>query len=315
MKKGRKDMIIKPRDEPVDLKLLKYLDLRMNVPEKEKKNYLNLQKGFQGELQFDVWLKKVSGDKLILNDLLLETNNTTFQIDTLLVSQDTVYLFEVKNYQGDFYTEADRWYAISGNEIKNPLLQLHRSESLLRQLLQSLKLNLPIEAYLIFINPEFTLYQASKNLPIIFPAQLNSFMKKLNMKSSKLNQKHTKLAEKLVSLHSYESPYPRISVYDYNQLQKGIICSKCNSFLTNFHGKKLVCDGCGHKEYVVSCVKRTVEEFKFLFPDKKITTNTIFEWCGVIKCKKRVSRVLNKSFILVGFGKSSHYVDSDVDKP
>lgn len=114
-------MIIKHRDEPVDLKLLRYLDLRMNVSEKEKKNYLNLEKGFQGELQFDVWLEKLSGDKLILNDLLLETNNTTFQIDTLLVSQDTVYLFEVKNYQGDFHTEADRWYTISGNEIENAL--------------------------------------------------------------------------------------------------------------------------------------------------------------------------------------------------
>lgn len=30
-------MIIKHRDEPVDLKLLRYLDLRMNVSEKEKK--------------------------------------------------------------------------------------------------------------------------------------------------------------------------------------------------------------------------------------------------------------------------------------
>jgi len=306
-------MIIKARYQPLDLIFLRYLNLRMSLPEKEAKHYLNLEKGFKGELQFDNWLEQLSGDKLILNDLLLETNNTTFQIDTLLVSQDTVYLFEVKNYEGDFYIDADRWYTISGKEIKNPLLQLQRCESLLRQLLQPMKVNLPIETHLIFINPEFTLYQASKNLPIIFPAQLNSFMKILNMKSSKLNQKHTKLAEKLVSIHLNESPYPRIPVYDYNQLKKGIVCLKCNSFLTTFHGKKLVCDGCGHKEYVTSCILRTVEEFKFLFPDKKITTNTIFEWCQVITCKKRISRILNKNYKLVGLTRSSHYVDSHVD--
>ena len=37
-------------------------------------------------------------------------NNTTFQIDTLIIISETIYFFEVKNYEGDYYYESDRLY-------------------------------------------------------------------------------------------------------------------------------------------------------------------------------------------------------------
>ncbi|WP_408605273.1 nuclease-related domain-containing protein [Bacillus timonensis] len=39
-----------------------------------------------GEKMFDQRLEKLSLDYLILNDLLLETSNTHYQIDSLLIS-------------------------------------------------------------------------------------------------------------------------------------------------------------------------------------------------------------------------------------
>ncbi|WP_442874236.1 hypothetical protein [Cytobacillus sp. NCCP-133] len=77
--------------------------------------------------------------------------------------------------------EQDRSYTATINEVKNPLLQLQRSESLLRRLLQELGYKSPLKAFIIFINPEFHLYQATKNLPAIFPAQINRFMDKIIM--------------------------------------------------------------------------------------------------------------------------------------
>lgn len=41
-------MIFKPRSEPVELKLLRSLIVRMNLADEEKKTYLNFKKGFQG---------------------------------------------------------------------------------------------------------------------------------------------------------------------------------------------------------------------------------------------------------------------------
>ncbi|WP_264736692.1 nuclease-related domain-containing protein [Cytobacillus firmus] len=40
---------------------------------------------------------------------MLDYSSTLFQIDSLLITVDCIYSFEVKNYEGDFYIEQDRW--------------------------------------------------------------------------------------------------------------------------------------------------------------------------------------------------------------
>ena len=107
-------------------------------------------------------------------------NNTLFQIDSLLIFLKTIYIYEVKNYQGNFYYDSDRLYTQPKSEINNPLTQLNRTESLLRQLLQSLGFHQSVVASVVFIHPEFTLYQAPLSKPFIYPSLLNQYFKKLN---------------------------------------------------------------------------------------------------------------------------------------
>jgi hypothetical protein len=307
----RYELIMKPRCTSLELKTLRFLKTRMLFSAKEDSYYQNLEKGLEGEKLFDDWLENLAGEGLFLNDLLLEYNNTLFQIDTLLISPTTIYLFEVKNYEGDFFVETDRWYSLSKKEIKNPLLQLKRNESLFRRLLQDLGISLPIEPYLIFVNPEFQLYQAPLNLPIIFRSQLKRFMTKLKKNSSAVIDRHSKLAEQLVSVHLNETPYSRFPAYNYDQLKKGLTCRVCQSLDTDFTNTFLICNMCGNKEDNHAAILRNVEEFTFLFPNKKITTNTIYDWCNIIKNKKTICRVLAKNYIRVGHGKSSYYVMKD----
>ncbi|RSL33023.1 NERD domain-containing protein [Salibacterium salarium] len=192
-------MIKKERYETTELKCLRSLNKRMHLPVKEKKYYMNLEKGLTGEQQFDKWSSKLTSKPLILNDLQLEVNHTHFQIDSIFICPETIYLFEVKNYEGEFYIKGDEWYTIKGMEIKNPLLQLKKSESLLRQIFYHLPYNTSIKSYLVFINPEFTLYHASPNLPIVLPTQMNRFKKKWDKKHIRLTSKEQAIAEKLLS--------------------------------------------------------------------------------------------------------------------
>lgn len=256
-------MLRKSRPEPSKLKILGFLNTRMDLSEDEKQNYLYLKKGYEGEIMFDSFTDKLQCECYVLNDLLLKINNTFFQIDTLIIFQNKVNFFEVKNYEGDFFYEKEKLYTKSRFEIKDPILQVKRSESLLRQFLQSHGFhNIPIEGMVVFINPEFTLYQALLNEPIIFPTQLPRYLKKLDMTPSKLNGLHKKLADKLISLHIDESPYTTLPQNDYQQLQKGITCEVCHSFLISVKGNKCVCDQCKHEEEVESAVLRSVGEFK-----------------------------------------------------
>jgi len=248
----------------------------------------------------------------IVSDLLLEKNNSSYQIDSLLISQKTIYLFEVKNFAGDYYIEKDAWYNKSGIEIKNPFDQLKRNESLLRRLLHDFSLNstITVEPYLIFINPEFTLYQTTLHLPAIFPTQLNRFIDKLKTKSksSKLNRTHQQLAEQPVSLHLTKPPISHIPEYKYDQPKKGIICGSCCSYVSKIIENKVVYHVCGYRESADSTILRSVEEFVLLFPDRKIMTNDIFEWCQIIKSKKTIRRVLKKNFHYIKQARFSYFI-------
>lgn len=306
-------MIIKPRFEPLELTIFRALSKRMSLPSRESSAYLSLEKGYRGERTFDHFIENLPNEFLILNDLLLESSGTIFQIDSLLISANKIYLIEVKNYEGDYSIEGDRWHSVSGSEIKNPLLQLKRSESLLRRMINDLKFSTSIEAYLLFVNNEFFLYQAPINMQIIFPTQLNRFFSKLKMNSSKLKERHTKLAEQLLSLDINEHQHVRRPSYAFEEIEKGIICGQCDSFDLSLVGRSIVCEQCGNDECVDNAVLRSIEEFKLLFPDRKLTTNDIFEWCKVVRSKKTIRRVLSNNFEYIKQGNFSYYKSTSIE--
>lgn len=279
-------MLVKNRCESLELVTLSLLEPRMKLEQKDKHHYFNLTKGYDGEIVFDGFIKNITTGNLVLSDLLLENNNTTFQIDSLVITQGIIYQFEVKNYEGDYFYEGERLKRIKGEEISDPIIQLKRSETLLRQLLKSHGFNYSLESYIVFINPEFTFYQAPLNQPIIFHSQLNRFINNVNNKNSKLNSSHTQLAEKLKSLHLSESPFSRLPSFEYSQLKKGIICTSCHKIIKNQQSYYLICSKCGAKENAETAILRNIEDYRLLFPNNKISTNTIHDWCGDIFPKK-----------------------------
>jgi hypothetical protein len=301
-------MIIKKREVSDELKILMALDNRMELPEKEKQHFRSMKKGFEGELQYDDWMNALEPEPLILNDLLLEVNGSLFQVDSLVIFQDMIYLIDVKNHEGDYYYDSSgKLWTIFGKEVKDPLLQLKRSESLMRQLLHTLGHNTTLKASVLYINPEFALFQAPKDEPIILPAQLNRFMKKLNDVKSKINVRNTKLAEKLVSLHIPVSPMAREHVYEYGELKKGVFCIGCGSVVAEYQRPNLLCTNCGESEHIEAAILRNVDEFSLLFPKEKITTNSVYDWCGGSVQKRTIQRYLIKNLKVKGIRNWTYY--------
>lgn len=303
-------MFYKERSEPEELRILRYLRPRMNFTDKEATNYLTMEKGYEGEKKFDELSVNISEDCTILNDLLLENSNSIFQIDSLLIHDGTIYIINIKNFEGDYYIDGEKWFRVSNKkEILNPFLQLNRSESLMRRLLKEIGYNLPIKAYLVFINPDFVLYQAPLNLPIIFSSQINRFLNQFKTRNGRKHEKYSVLAEKIASLHITKSPYTNLPEYSYEQLLKGITCPACSTFISNVKKDRILCIKCGFQENIESAILRSVGEYRLLFPGRRVTTEIIWEWCKVIQSKKTIRRVLKGNYKLIGYGKSSQYVD------
>jgi len=298
-------MFKKARSIPFELIILRILSYRSKLSDKEKLQFSNTEKGFEGEVKFDALIADL--DTLVINDLLLEVGDTLFQIDTLIIFYGKIYLIDVKNYEGEYCYESDMFKNISGIEKKDPMLQLNRCHSAMRQLLQKHGYTLPIDSFLVFINPEFTLFQPSHNPQIILPTQVNTYIKKLKKMTTKLNDKHLKIVELLVSLHKTENPYARLPKYEYDTLKKGLTCRDCHSFDISISRTRVICKACGCVEQVESAVLRNVEELRILFPEIRLTTNLVYEWCKVIPSNKTIRRILKNNFKAVGNTKNSYY--------
>lgn len=304
-------MILKLRKIPAHLQLRRYLKPRMSFNDGELKKLKVDEKGFKGECYFDDLINQSPvSTYLQLNDLLLEWRNTTFQIDSLLISPYKIYLFDIKNFEGEFYIEGNRWYLSSGYEIKNPIPQLQRSESLLRPLVQTLGFNLPIESSVIFVNPDFTLFQANRQLPIILPTQINSYIKSLGSVSMKSSGHLIDSAKKLASLHIENSPLNSMHIpeYTYESLKKGISCLDCGSLSIHLNGRGLLCKKCGAREGLHAGIMRTIEEYRLLFPLRKITVSACNEWCGLNMNRLRMQKILKEHLVMVKGGKSTYYL-------
>jgi hypothetical protein len=306
---GSEFLFLNPRTVSEELKILRHLNTRMNLPSKEIQSLSRLEKGFQGELVFDQWLMNLNEEVIILSDLLFEVQKTKFQIDSLAITQDKLYLSEVKNYAGDYYydLEKDQFFICSGTEITNPLHQLQRCDTLLSQLLGNLGYQFKIVPHLAFVNPEFSLYQLPRNLPIVLPSQLNQFMKKINSTPSKLNKRHTVLADKLISSNIKECPYSKLFKYEYGQLRKGVLCKSCDSFDMTVGDSIIVCNNCNSLETIDHAVLRNTNELRLLFPDVKITSNLIHDWCAVLESKRMIRRILKQNFNGHGYGQWTYY--------
>ncbi|MEH6992864.1 hypothetical protein V7075_09135 [Neobacillus drentensis] len=65
-------MAYKDRSESVLLKTLRILNTRMELTEDDQRYYQNQEKGYEGEVQFDVFTEMLQRNCYILNDLLLK---------------------------------------------------------------------------------------------------------------------------------------------------------------------------------------------------------------------------------------------------
>ncbi|MCD8508627.1 MAG: NERD domain-containing protein [Bacillus sp. (in: Bacteria)] len=123
-------MIGKPRTPSWMLVVRRALFCRDGLDENQRRYYFNLENGYKGECIFDEYVKALPDDWLILNDLTLEHNNTTVQIDSLLASSKNLYLIDTKYLENDYYfnMEDERFYPcftmVTGKDYRDAVASL-----------------------------------------------------------------------------------------------------------------------------------------------------------------------------------------------
>lgn len=292
-----------------ELQTLHYLHLRNSLSSEDIQRYDTLQKGYEGEMKLYNLVTSTDTKGYFRFDFLFSSNGTEFQIDSLAIDDQTITLFEVKHYAGDFIHDHNQWYLASNKqEIRNPLIQLQRSEFLFRHLLRDTYPNVTIKAKLVFVHEEFMLYQAPLGIPAIFPNQLNRFLSSISSPKKYISKRVSNIANHLASLHMSKSAYAKKVTYTYETVKKGIPCtSKCRSFLEKYAQTLLHCPTCGITLKNDDALFAIIKEFYFLFPERNITTGAIHEWSNYTLSKRKILHFLNKHLKSVKKGRFTHY--------
>lgn len=307
-------MLNKP-SKSLSHKQLEFLKKRVALTFDQQKMYNRLTAGFQGETYFFNFLKNnLDREPIKLYDLRFKVDNSECQIDCLLIFQEECVLIEIKNYQGDFYFKNDGVYLLPSHEkIKSPFSQLERSELLLKTLLKQENIPLKIRSFIAFVHPEFHLYGAPMNNKVIFPTQMKRFVQSLNNIRCTLNKNHFKFEKLMHARHLEYSSYESQVEYDYDELQKGVMCEKCEGNLKLIKRQKMQCVSCEKIESTKSVVIRMTKEFHILFPNRKITVSAIYEWTEGKYSIYILRKILSESFVVKNKGKKTYYVvDEDI---
>lgn len=302
-------MFNKPR-KTVSLRILQLLKQRSTLTPDNLTTYRRLHQGFLGEQSFAQSIKEeLDCSHIQLFGLQLKTNGSEYQIDCTLIFQHEIFLIEIKNFLGDYYFEDNNFHLASTKEIiSNPLLQLQRSEILLKKFLTKSNSSLSLKSLIIFMNPGFHLYQAPMNSPIIYPNQLERFINSLKSKPRNLNPQHNKISESLKSEHLTKSIYEQIPEYNYEDLKRGIACFNCDGFMIPVKSSRsVICQKCKIIEPTTPAVIRNIKDFHFLFPERLITISAIVEWCDFILSRGQIQYILRRNLKVHNIGRYSYY--------
>lgn len=210
-------------------------------------------RGFMGEFWVKVELGKLSkNDYIILNDIMVESNDKTHQIDHIVISKYGIFVIEMKNYYGlitgSEYKE--KWCQHLGKNksyFKNPIHQNYGHVKALSDVLNidekkiisivcfsnQVKLKVDVKSCVTYL--DYLVGEIKKYDKVIVNDSIES-IKKVLVDTNIVDEQRRKNHVKDI----------KTKVKDEKEMSDNMICPKCGSQLVNRNGKYGFFIGCSN---------------------------------------------------------------------
>ncbi|AQS52678.1 hypothetical protein BW727_100270 [Jeotgalibaca dankookensis] len=282
-------MLLKKRERPIEMRKLESLEGRMTLNADYTRQLHQMRLGYAGECQFDCMAEELDDYVIRINDFILARQQLC-QIDSIFISEQKIYLLDIKNWSKTYTLNRDGFESLHND----PLDQLKRARKIFINMLESHGIRLPVEARLVFINPEIVLYGMDANLPIILPQQIPDYFNKIRHSSGPITKWEEQIAKKILAQHTDENPYRLQVPYSTESVQPGILCSTCRILMTEKSHKFLCCPKCLETESKAHAVRRSEQELLLLFPDSRPYIHKLYKWCGEMVSKQSLHSLKSK---------------------
>ena len=293
------------RKKSVQLEYYELLERRRRLDNDEKSWYQSLKRGYEGECLFDDYVDEVLGALVLgyLSDLTLKHNRVT-QIDSLLVTDEVIFQFEIKNYAMDLTWTHQQWQFGNGHSLNDdPVVQLQRSSSILRNILGELGFESPpIVPILVFINPDsFVDLKDDCSVKVLRSFELRRFLEELRSCYSSLSRAGSERVNQVCQHILHYQCEPAFSNFGHSvrdlenraPIPTGIICPVCGNRELEYGGRTITCN-CGHSESKNHALKRTIKEAEILEPNFELTYKAINTFIQESLSKSSITRVLRE---------------------
>ncbi|OAO24507.1 nuclease-related domain-containing protein [Mammaliicoccus lentus] len=280
------------------------------IPDQLEELYAIWKQGYIGEKEFSEILNEQKSETW-LHDLQFKNYNQV-QLDFIVVTDEAIIQFEIKNYTGDYYYENGKLFRSTGYVAKDLIHQFEVSDETLKRIAKKYKIDRKVISYIVFINPTFTLYgDLRSRINILLYSELHKLKDMLGANFK--YDENVWICKKLKSLHQ---PFITSHLYfqkvEFSKIGVGIKCNSCNKMIEPsevFNVRKYVkCKKCGTITSRHSIIIQSLKEL-YLLKGEPFSINEAEKWTGV--SNSAIKRILYKNFKRIGNYKNSKYVDED----
>lgn len=280
------------------------------IPDQLEELYAIWKQGYIGEKEFSEILNEQKSETW-LHDLQFKNYNQV-QLDFIVVTDEAIIQFEIKNYTGDYYYENGKLFRSTGYVAKDLIHQFEVSDETLKRIVKKYKIDRKVISYIVFINPTFTLYgDLRSRINILLYSELHK-LKDMFGANFKYDE-NVWICKKLKSLHQpFITSYLYFEKVEFSKVIGGLKCISCNKIIEPseiFNVRKYVkCKKCGTISSRYAIVLQSLKEL-YLLKGEPFSINEAEKWTGV--SNSAIKRILYKKFKRIGNYKNSKYVDED----
>lgn len=210
-------------------------------------------RGFMGEFWVKVELSKLSKEEyIVLNDVMIESNNKTHQIDHIILSKYGIFVIEMKNYCGLITGSEykDKWCQHLGKNKSYFLNPLHQNYGHMKVLSDVLNLDEKFFISIVCFSNQAKLKVDSKSCVTYLDYLVNEIRK---YDREMVKEDIEEIKNKLINLNIVDKQRRKSHVKDIRTKIKmdidksnNMICPKCGGQLMKRNGKYGLFIGCSN---------------------------------------------------------------------
>lgn len=253
---------------------LQVLSRRSHLDDKTRNKLEKLSLGFAGEQSFDQVIEPYihTFNLIHVKDLLFKYDNgeKEVQIDNIVISNDTCYIFEVKKYH--FNLKIDNrglFFYEEGKEHTSLNTQIERQKAAINELLKDIGYPMTIKHYLVFINPDRTVFGLQREHSVLTQNTLHYFLE-IHMRKNREDYSYF-----LPLIDSRRLPYSKYDHFyeiDLDKLAKGVYCENCDGRMKRVSNRIYYCEKCEISINTLTAIRHLIQDLNYINPTFKLNS-------------------------------------------